>query len=223
MEEKKKKIDLKIIIFIAIVIIAIVGIVIFITKNKEIPTETKPESKISETTYKIGDTVKTDIVEFTLNDSQLTIALSNKNDENYYLPKEYNAKEDVGNPYVASVGHTFAYVDLTLSAIDRSKVNIQNASSLCNKVFYQNKECNQSATLGLEKKIISITNTINGKWKHNTSTNILLSPSEKSQFRGYIDLNVNIENLKDTYYITFKLPNSKGNTQDFTYEINAEN
>lgn len=56
--------------------------------------------------YKVGDTVSTDLLEFTLNDSQLAIALNNQlqigtgftYDNTYYLPKDYNPEADAKTP-----------------------------------------------------------------------------------------------------------------------------
>lgn len=219
MEEKKKKTKLMIIIpIVIVVIIAVMGIVEFTNKDKGTRDNKTEESKTPEITYKIGDTVSTDIAEFTLNDSQLTIALSNTNDETYYLPKEYNAERDARNPYVASTGRTLVYIDFTLSAIDRSQVNTKVPFT----VDYNGKDYFCTSNTGYEKKIKSSRYTINNEWKKFSSSNILLFTNESSQFRGYGSIEVNIDNLKDKYYITFELPNSEGKTQDFTYVINAE-
>lgn len=56
--------------------------------------------------YKVGDTVSTDLLEFTLSDSQFAIALNNQlptgaeftYDNTYYLPKVYNPEADAKTP-----------------------------------------------------------------------------------------------------------------------------
>ena len=63
--------------------------------------------------FQLGDTVSTDIFEFTLDTAALTIALNNRtaNDGtagNYFTPKEYDTQQDAQNPLVASKGHTYA-------------------------------------------------------------------------------------------------------------------
>ena len=40
--------------------------------------------------YKIGDTVSTDIFEFTLDAAALAIALNRSYDDNYFTPKDYH-------------------------------------------------------------------------------------------------------------------------------------
>lgn len=221
MEKEKKKINIKIVlVIIAIVIIAVVGIVVF-TNNKEI-------SIISNKTYyKIGDTVSTDIAEFTLNDSQLTIALSNVVDDTYFTPQEYNAEHDAINPLVAKTGHAFVYVDFTLSAIDRSSISVNNNAyhnGDLYKISYNGKTSKGNFEIGAEKVISSnyFGQVLSKEWKRfDGGLGITISKGGKSQFRGYADIE-NIENLKDKYYITFNLPNSQGKIQDFTYVINAE-
>lgn len=220
MEEKKKKSKLMIIIpIVIVVIIAIVGIVVF-TNNKGI-------SIISNKTYyHIGDIVSTDIAEFTLNDSQLTIALSNIVDDKYFTPQEYDAERDAINPLVAKTGHAFVYVDFTLSAVDRSSICV-NDTAYHNgdlyKISYKGKTSKGNFEIGAEKTISSndYGKVANGEWERrsNRVAGITISKGGKSQFRGCAEIE-NIENLKDKYYITFKLPNSQGKTQDFTYVIN---
>ena len=56
--------------------------------------------------YKVGDTVSTDLLEFTLSDSQFAIALNNQlpigaeftYDNTCYLPKDYNPEADAKTP-----------------------------------------------------------------------------------------------------------------------------
>lgn len=74
----------------------------------------------SDTIYHVGDTVSTDVVEFTLDNAALALALENTMDESYGLPKDYDATEDAQNPYVAPTGTTFAAYGYTLKNLDRS-------------------------------------------------------------------------------------------------------
>lgn len=70
--------------------------------------------------YKLGDTVSTDIFEFTLNAAEFTIALNNVNDDDRYTPKAYDPQDDADNPYVAPVGHTYAAFSYTVSNLNRA-------------------------------------------------------------------------------------------------------
>lgn len=219
MEEKKKKSKLKIIIPIVIVIIAVVGIVAVIgTKGNN--TEDKSSTSQEPTNcYHIGETVKTDIAELTLNSSELTIALSNTINEDYGTPKEYNAQTDNNNPLVAKTGHTFAYADFTITYTGRGgHIDIQSSIA---SVKYNNKSYTGSR-LTAEKSIIATGygQFASNKWKRLDTTNSLLDPTDKSSFRWYADIGEDITNLKDKYYITFQLSNSKGEKEKFTYIVN---
>ena len=70
--------------------------------------------------YQIGDTVSTDIFEFTLDAAAFTIALNRVYGSDYFTPKEYDASADSGNPFVASVGHTYVAFTYTVKCLDRS-------------------------------------------------------------------------------------------------------
>ena len=215
--EEKKKINFKIIIpiiVIAIVVVAVIGIVVF-RNIKE--TDTRY--------YKIGDTVSTDITEFTLNDSQLTIVLSSIINENYGLPKEYDARNDTNNIFVANTGHTLAYMDFTISNIGRGgelNVNGSIGSVKYDNKFYVGKSNYPTRGLIAEKLEVATgyNKVASNKWERMTAVNSLLFPNEKASFRYCIDIDKEITNLKDKYYITFNLPNSEGKTTPFTYVIN---
>ena len=158
--------------------------------------------------------------------------------EDNYTPKEFDRQEDLNNPYTADTGHTLAWFDFTMSAIDRSDIDIDLYSDTLVKVKYNNKDYSykkkigQSSstdfTIGREKKIESNGTLVNGRiqmltgtWRDFSSiSGILLLAGEKSQFRGYMQIPENITNLQDKFYITFMIPNSNGKTTPFTYVIN---
>lgn len=219
----KKKIG----IVIVIIIVIAIGSIILI-KNKGGNSGIFINSINDKTIYKIGDTISTDIAELTLNNSELAIALSNVNNDTYYTPIEYNTEDEMVskyNPYVANNGHTFVYVDFTISAIDRSDINVNDSfKGSFYEIMYNNKKYKGNFKIGLEKiESTSYINKIMNKWQKYTSSNILISKSGKSQYRGYADIETNVNDLKDKYYITFNLPNSENKIVPFTYVINADN
>ena len=90
-------------------------------------------SEVSEEQYAaVGDTVSTDIFSFTLDSAALAIALDNTVDENYFLPKEFDAQQDSDNPYVAPKGHTFAAFTYTVTNLDRASAEFHDGSLLWN-------------------------------------------------------------------------------------------
>lgn len=178
---------------------------------------------INTTYYNIGDTVATDLAELTLNKCELTIALSNTNDDTFFLPKKYDSSDDINNPLVAKAGHTLVFVDFTLSAKDRDSINV-NDSFRGNfyEVQYGKNKFKGNFEFGLEKieKSTFANEFANSKWQKHTSSNILISKGGESQFRASAEIATEVKSLDDKFYITFNLPNSEGKTTSFTYVVN---
>lgn len=141
MEQTKKISKLKIIIpIVAVVIIAIVGIVIFTIKDKGAFGETK------EKIYEIGETAKTNNWEFTLTDVQFGKKISaNLSSENYSLPNEQTgntAKE--GNLFctitynIKYLGTSNAGLFPTFELISDNNYIIKNNDNLTDCLYIRN-------------------------------------------------------------------------------------
>ena len=48
-----------------------------------------------------------------------------------------------------------------------------------------------------------------------------LNPDDERIIRGYLDIEADIENLNDVFYISISLPDSSGEEKTFKYEINS--
>ena len=179
------------------------------------------------TYYKLGDTVSTDIFEFTLDAAQFTIALSNINDETRFAPKAYDPKYDADNPYVAAVGHTFAAFTYTVTNLNRAssefhkgsfatvKYNGKNYNTLEEGAYYRYEDAmvmDANGSLRTEKA---------GQWYNNPGSNFLLLTGEKITRRAYIDISTDIKDLTEDVQITVKIPRSNGTTATFTYIVTA--
>lgn len=175
------------------------------------PTETETQY------YQIGDTVSTDIVEFTLDEAELAIALSNMQDETYGMPKEYSSQEDAQNPFVAAKGHTYATFTYTLNNLDRTSFNGELplvSAQYQDAVSDKQVDC---AELSAES----------GVWESNGnnpvspvySWHFVLDVGEQRSFRSFIDLPVEAESLTDSFILTAELPVSDGSTASFSYLI----
>lgn len=113
MEQGKKKSKLKIIIPIvmSIVIIAVVGVVFFISNNKE---------KV----YKIGETVITDDWEFTLKDVQYGKSIiTSLSEEDYCLPNEKGSHK-------AETGNTFVVITYNIKFLGKANTNLNAGFTL---------------------------------------------------------------------------------------------
>lgn len=174
--------------------------------------------------YKLGETVKTDIFEFTLNSAKFTVALNNVNDDNRFTPKEYNPTEDADNPYVAPMGHTYAAFSYTVTNLNRASSEFHRGSFAT--VKYDNKEYKSlkegAYFLYADKHIMqngSMKTEKAGKWYNYPSNNFNLSVGEKGTRRAYIDISTDIKDLTEDVEITFAIPNSDGTKTKFTYLI----
>ncbi|MCD7717266.1 MAG: hypothetical protein LUI39_12600 [Lachnospiraceae bacterium] len=79
--------------------------------------------------YRLGDSISTDIMDFTLDSAQFAIALENTYGDDYLLPKEYDASDDAKNPFVASIGHTLVYFSMIITNNNRTSLNINDTFS----------------------------------------------------------------------------------------------
>ncbi len=89
---------------------------------KETEEETVEEIGPTEKTYKVGDTITTDMVEFKLVDFKLTKKISLEyNDDDFYMPLPEDTDEEV----IASSkdGYVMAYISYTIQNIGKTDIN----------------------------------------------------------------------------------------------------
>lgn len=87
----------------------------------------------------LGETAETDIIKLSLDRADLAIALGNGSDYAflyYLMPREYQAKRDADNPFVAAKGHTLVAVTVTISSLDRGGY-IDLNHDFCDRVEYK--------------------------------------------------------------------------------------
>lgn len=195
-------------------------------------TKSNDESNIAEpevTYYKIGDTVSTDIVEFTLDDAAFAIALENTTGEGYCAPKEYDREEDQRNPYVAKKGQTFVFYEYTMENLDRTALNVyvrELASIKYNEIQYEGTNQNKAAYYydineyyDQYGKLITEEPYV---WHMDIfSSDIMISATEKESHRAYLEVKTEVSDLNDEFAITFNLPTSNGEKESFTYLVNV--
>lgn len=175
--------------------------------------------------YKLGETVSTDIFEFTLNAAEFCIALNNVNNDERYSPKEYDPQKDSDNPYVAPVGHTFAAFSYTVSNLNRASSEFHNGSFATVKYDGKNYiSLEEGAYFSYADKYImdangKLSTQKGGKWYNNPGRNLLLMVGEKETRRARIDIAADIKDLTADVEITFSIPNSDGSKTEFTYLV----
>ncbi len=176
--------------------------------------------------YKLGDTVSTDLFEFTLDEAKLAIALNNIIDENFFTPKEYDAQDDKNNMFVAPKGHTYAAFTYTITNLDRASTNSSDngfgvVAEYDGQTYWGRKD--GAYFLYQDHRFMDMYGKMRiesaGKWYRNESSNYILDPSEKRVLRACIDIGVNVANLSDGFKLTVQLPDSSGDKQEFTYML----
>lgn len=198
------------------------------TPGATAPDTTTPSTTASDTNtkyYKLGETVSTDIFEFTLNTAKFTVALNNVNDDDYFTPKEYDPQDDAKNPYVAPVGHTYAAFSYTVSNLNRASCEFHNGSFAT--VKYDEKDYNTSKEGAYfryaDQQIMDASGKLRtekaGDWYNYPSTNLRLMTGEKITRRAYIDVAADIKDLTTDVEITIAIPNSDGSKTKFTYLV----
>ena len=177
------------------------------------PTEEESKEKVEY--YKIGDTVSTDIIEFTLDEAELAVALSNTVDENYFQPKEYDPQRDAQNPLVAAKGHTYATFSYTICNLDRTNYNGQLPFVTAE---YKDTTSNKQVD-GAEYKGDTWITTGNNPTSPVYSWRFVLDVGIERSFRSFIDIPVEADNLTDEFLLNIELPVSDGTTSIYTYKI----
>lgn len=175
--------------------------------------------------HRLGDTVSTDIFEFTLDAAEFTVALNNVTDEDYFSPKEYDPKYDDNNPYVAPVGHTYAAFSYTVTNLNRASCEFHNGSFAT--VKYDGKKYNVveegAYFLYEDKQIMDASGNLRteepGEWYSNPGSNFLLMVGATESRRAYVDIDADIKDLNADVEITISIPNSNGKKTNFTYLV----
>ncbi len=207
---------------------------------------TQPEAK------RLGDSIETDILRITLDNAQFAIKLNSSYSDSdprqlsddYFTAEEYDPVNDVNSLYVAPKGHTYVAIEYTVECLDRSavyfdggtnydendhyylsgitveyageKYSTVNRPHINSPVYETNYGCHKDADSSL--------------WLRDFSSTILVSAGEKSQYRGYIDIPVDVDDLDDDFALIFTLPSSEsttvndgpGPTVEFKYLVTAE-
>ena len=185
-------------------------------------TETKEVDVVK---YSIGDTVSTDIFDFTLENAEFAIACENDLTSKYLEPKEYDASSDSGNPYVASIGETLVALTFTIKNNNRTSMNIASSFGdwdLTWNVSYQNEDfmlLNQwydTHDLDLDPAAVSSNGTT---WERQDTENDVLEAGDVKTYRTYGRISTDVENLTDSFEITVNVPTGSQEDEMFVFVI----
>ncbi len=213
----------------------------FACSSQEQPSD-KQEGEAQEQpaveTHGMGETTGTDVVSFTLDRAELAIALENSGaatigygadglaQDSYFMPKEYDAEEDSDNPFVAPKGHTLVSMTFTVENLDRTFLNLDEASpESFIAVNYEGQTYTKDADLYDDPNAITVRYGAQNKngagWRNYSTGSILMEAGATESFKCMVDIPVETSDLKSPFQVTFNLPTSSGETQAFTYSVNA--
>ncbi len=193
-------------------------------KETESSVGVTSEESINDTmSFALNTTVSTDRVDFTLEKAEFTIACSNTVDDNYLLPKEYDAANDNSNPHVASVGKTLVALTFTITNRDRTSLKVSDSSGwhLDWKVFYKGNEWRLKRqgvdSYGIDLHYAAIQEN-DGSWKQSDTDNKILQPGQSITVRTYGVLDMEPDDLSDDFVLAVNLPSSSA-YQMFDYQV----
>ena len=190
-----------------------------------------------ETYYKLGETVSTDLFEFTLDDAQYAIALSNVNDENILTPKEFDSEKDKNNPFVAPTGYTYVYYSFTLKNISRSNATFGTDNGFETDYIFakiDGKEYGNEDYSDWRKCVHRVYEPeividdegkmetkepykwYDGSWLGEHKTGYKLS------LRSCLEIPVVVNDLTENVEIIIEIPNSQGDCETFKYLASSE-
>lgn len=173
----------------------------------------------TETTYSLGDSVSTDILNFTLERAELAICLHDGTAGDFdevYLPKEYDATTE--DFCIAAKGHTLVSYTYIAENLDRAALEFDYDTSHT-EPFISVKYGEEIYDCIAETKAYSYDGF---EWDSLMMTCTRLDPAEKMQIRTFVNIPVEVSSLEDDFTLIFRLPSSSGDTQEFNFTITKE-
>lgn len=152
--------------------------------------------------YLIGDKVSTDLVEFTIETSKLTLAIDSEG-----KVKDYEEGEHY--KYVASKGHVYASFTLIIKNLDRSKLELSNDFITAK---YNGKKSN----------ILEVVSSSEDLAKWNSISKISMAADKELTYRGFIEIDSDATDLDDDFELIVELPKSDGSTEKYVFEITKD-
>lgn len=156
--------------------------------------------------YSLGDTVATDVMEFTLHNAQLS----------YYADSMCEPTENEG-AYTSSKGSVLVCLDFELKNTDR--VDFDSRQFFANR-FTLEQGSNKTELRDDDKFYFGkpIYSELKGEWEANDAMNFFIDPNSTAHVKYVAIADFEPKDINEPFTITVRLDNSEG-TEDFTYAI----
>jgi len=172
--------------------------------------------------YSLGDTVSTDIMEFTLDNAEFSFYASSVNDETYATPVEKTS-----GIFQTNKGHTFVCMKFQIKNTDRGGINIGDVGENHFNpyiVYKGEKHDIKGFDLNFEDGVAftfrwSLCGSSYNNMKKFESSNILMDSEEKLAIQTLGQINTEPNALTDGFEFVIELENSAGEIETFTYVI----
>lgn len=183
--------------------------------------EQQPESE-EITKYNLNDTISTDIIDFKLVNAEFSYYASSINNDTYCKPAE-----NTNGIFATNKGHTFVCMTFVITNKDRASISIADYSGfpLYFDVIYNNEHFDIRAFdlnnadgrnyLSLQYALIGNSD----KLVKSDTNNKILSAGDTLIIQTLGQINTEPNNLTDNFEMLIRLPNSKGETEEFIYTI----
>lgn len=175
------------------------------------------ESGKDSNVYSLGDTVSTDVMEFTLDMAEFAVAAHDGTAGDFdeiCLPKEYDPARDDDPLYTAALGHTLICFQFTTKNLDRVSLPIIESGLDVFVTAAYDGETYDCDTIGFYKSADGY------DWSADGDT-LYVEAQATTHYRSIANIAVEAENLTDSFSMTFTLPTSSGETKDFTFEVTS--
>ena len=174
----------------------------------------------------MGDTVSTDLVDFTMDKAAFSYYASSVKNNTYTEPIE----ESSGGIFTTNKGHTFICMTFTMTNNDRSRLDVGGSFAgykLKWNVDYK-EQSYDIREFDLNNKdgrpdfgfVWSAISSDETRWEAYSSSNLIMDAGEKVTVKTLGQVNFEPQNLNDGFEITISLPNSSGGDEYFTYVVN---
>lgn len=175
----------------------------------------------------LGETVSTDIIDFSLKDAKFCYYASAVRGAGYCTPIE---KTD-GGIFTASTGKSFVWLNFSIKNKDRGNLDFGYSHDwpLNCSITYGGKNYpvngfdytdKNGRSNGLSFQFMAYSTDGGKTYKdHGAVNNEILDSGESMSFRVLGVVAVDPNNLTDSFDFTIKIPDSSGKNQSFTYSI----